>query len=111
MDCPESNQLLDKVRFRLEEAARQVNLAAVNGPRIRDRMEKTWLLQERLSFKDKVSPVGGEAGVAYLGIVMLTCLARLPRSPSWPDCPVWCATCGMARTNDSSRRVYGLPTL
>jgi len=62
MDCPESNQLLDKVRFRLEEAARQVNLAAVNGPRIRDRMEKTWLLQERLSFKDKVSPVGGGGG-------------------------------------------------
>lgn len=108
MDCPESNQLLDKVRFRLEEAARQVNLAAVNGPGIRDRMEKTWLLQERLSFKDKVSPVGV---VAYLGIVMLTCLARLLRSPSWPDCPVRCVTCGMARANDSSRRVYGLSTL
>ncbi|RPA97540.1 hypothetical protein L873DRAFT_1790895 [Choiromyces venosus 120613-1] len=53
MDCPESNQLLDKVRFRLEEAAHQINLAAVNGPKIRDRMEKTWLLQDRLNFKDK----------------------------------------------------------
>ncbi|CAZ80044.1 unnamed protein product [Tuber melanosporum] len=53
MDCPESNQLLDKVRFRLEEAAHQINLAAVNGPKIRDRMEKTWLLQDRLNFKYK----------------------------------------------------------
>ncbi|PUU75562.1 hypothetical protein B9Z19DRAFT_1131105 [Tuber borchii] len=66
MDCPESNQLLDKVRFRLEEAARQVNLAAVNGPKIRDRMEKTWLLQERLSFKGKP-----DCSVRLLGQIVL----------------------------------------
>ncbi|PWW75598.1 Dbl homology domain-containing protein [Tuber magnatum] len=66
MDCPESNQLLDKVRFRLEEAAHQINLAAVNGPKIRDRMEKTWLLQDRLSFKDKP-----DCSVRLLGQIVL----------------------------------------
>lgn len=55
MDCPESNQLLEKVRYRLEETAHQINLATFNGPKIRDRMEKTWLLQDRLGFKEKAS--------------------------------------------------------
>lgn len=54
MDCPDTNRLLEKVRHRLDEAVHQVNVANSDAPKIRERIEKTWLLQDRLDFYEKV---------------------------------------------------------
>lgn len=54
MDCPSTNRLLEKVRYRLEETACQINTAKREAPRTRERIEKTWLLQDRIDFQEKV---------------------------------------------------------
>lgn len=54
MDCPSTNRLLEKVRYRLEETACQINMAKREAPRTRERIEKTWLLQDRIDFQEKV---------------------------------------------------------
>jgi hypothetical protein len=54
IDCPDTNRLLEKVRHRLDEAVHQVNVANSDAPRTRERIEKTWLLQDRLDFHQKV---------------------------------------------------------
>ncbi|KAI5843939.1 hypothetical protein DFP73DRAFT_478694 [Morchella snyderi] len=53
MDCPQTNRLLEKVRYRLEETAYQINTAKREAPRTRERIEKTWLLQDRIDFQEK----------------------------------------------------------
>jgi hypothetical protein len=54
IDCPESNRLLEKVRQRFDETAHQVNRANRDAAKIRERLEKTTILQERLSFPGEV---------------------------------------------------------
>ncbi|KAI9677185.1 MAG: hypothetical protein M1829_002759 [Trizodia sp. TS-e1964] len=52
-DCPESHAQLDKVFSRLRETAREIN-NATGDQKLRDRIEKTWILQDRLVFGDQV---------------------------------------------------------
>ena len=54
IDCPESNTILDRVNHRVKETIYQLDMAKDNSPKVRERLERTWLLQKRLSFKDKV---------------------------------------------------------
>ncbi|KAI5785928.1 hypothetical protein EDC01DRAFT_631836 [Geopyxis carbonaria] len=53
IDCPDTNRLLEKVRHRLDEQVHQVNIANSDFPKARERIEKTWLLQDRLDFNEK----------------------------------------------------------
>jgi hypothetical protein len=46
---------IENVLIRLREATTEIN-RATDDPRMKVTMEKTWLLQDRLSFKDMVSP-------------------------------------------------------
>jgi hypothetical protein len=48
-DGPDSHAVLNKVRYRLRETAREIN-RATNDPKTRERIEKTWLLQDKLVF-------------------------------------------------------------
>ena len=41
--------------FRLRETAREIN-RATDDPQTRSRIEKTWLLQDKLIFSDQVTP-------------------------------------------------------
>lgn len=56
IDCPDTNRLLEKLRYRLDEAIRQVNVAN-SDQNVRERIGKTWLLQDRLVFQEKSLPV------------------------------------------------------
>lgn len=49
-DCPESHAELEKVLYRLQETTREIN-RATDDPDTRSRIEKTWLLQDRLVFR------------------------------------------------------------
>ncbi|KAL7273431.1 hypothetical protein RUND412_003721 [Rhizina undulata] len=66
IDCPESNRLLAKVRAKLDETAQQINGANRQALKIRDRMEKTSRLQDRLVFRAKP-----DFEMRYLGYVVL----------------------------------------
>lgn len=79
MDCPQTNRLLEKVRYRLEETAYQINTAKREAPRTRERIEKTWLLQDRIDFQEKVIPLFHTIDIFILSISesCLTSLAML----------------------------------
>ncbi|KAI9771123.1 MAG: hypothetical protein M1840_002474 [Geoglossum simile] len=68
-DCPESHRELEKVLYRLRETTREIN-RATDDPRTRDRIEKTWLLQDRLTFKEQPEPSPAVA-LRLLGHVLL----------------------------------------
>lgn len=68
MDCPQTNRLLEKVRYRLEETAYQINTAKREAPRTRERIEKTWLLQDRIDFQEKVIPLLHIIDISMLSI-------------------------------------------
>ncbi|KAI9806399.1 MAG: hypothetical protein M1833_003586 [Piccolia ochrophora] len=51
-DCPESHIELEKVLYRLRETTFEINRATSN-PEVQARIEKTWLLQDRLIYKDE----------------------------------------------------------
>ncbi|KAF1988659.1 hypothetical protein K402DRAFT_402830 [Aulographum hederae CBS 113979] len=55
IDDPVSHEELQKVRYRLNEVASQINQATDN-PEIRRLIETTWLLQDRLIFDDQDVP-------------------------------------------------------
>ncbi|KAI9846628.1 MAG: hypothetical protein M1838_001227 [Thelocarpon superellum] len=55
-DCPEAHADIQKVLFRLRETVREIN-RATDDPKIRKKIEKTWLLQDKLIFPDKVRAV------------------------------------------------------
>lgn len=52
-DCPESHAELEKVLYRLREVTAEIN-KATHDSQTRDRIEKTWLLQDRLIFPNQV---------------------------------------------------------
>jgi hypothetical protein len=52
-DCPDSHMAIEDVLIRFREATSGINRAA-NDPRMKATMEKSWLLQDRLIFPDKV---------------------------------------------------------
>ncbi|KAH0542149.1 hypothetical protein FGG08_003449 [Glutinoglossum americanum] len=68
-DCPESHRELEKVLYRLRETTREIN-RATDDPRMRDRIEKTWLLQDRLTFKEQPEPSPAVA-LRLLGHILL----------------------------------------
>ncbi|KAF8243783.1 hypothetical protein K440DRAFT_636790 [Wilcoxina mikolae CBS 423.85] len=72
IDCPDTNRLLEKVRHRLDEAVHQVNVANSDAPKIRERIEKTWLLQDRLDFHEKSLPVRLLGHVILCGTLHVT---------------------------------------
>ncbi|KAA8894399.1 hypothetical protein FN846DRAFT_416655 [Sphaerosporella brunnea] len=72
IDCPDTNRLLEKVRHRLDEAVHQVNVANSDAPRMRERIEKTWLLQDRLDFHEKSLPVRLLGHVILCGTLHVT---------------------------------------
>ncbi|KAI9705989.1 MAG: hypothetical protein M1836_005395 [Candelina mexicana] len=51
-DCPESHAELEKVLHRLRETAREIN-KATDDPAARVKIERTWLLQDRLIVQDQ----------------------------------------------------------
>ncbi|KAI9824694.1 MAG: hypothetical protein M1826_007272 [Phylliscum demangeonii] len=51
-DCPESHAELEKVWYRLREVTAEIN-QATHDPQTRDRIEKTWLLQDKILFPDQ----------------------------------------------------------
>ncbi|KAI9892962.1 MAG: hypothetical protein M1814_000846 [Vezdaea aestivalis] len=53
-DCPESHAELEKVLYRLRETVREIN-RATDDPVTRNRIERTWLLQDKLTFPEQVS--------------------------------------------------------
>ena len=59
IDCPESNVILSRVNSRIRDTIFQLDMAKDNSPRVRERLERTWLLQKRLSFKDRVCMILG----------------------------------------------------
>ena len=54
MDGADSNQEVEKVLYRLRETAMEIN-KATNDKNIRNRIQRTWRLQDLLSFQDLVS--------------------------------------------------------
>ncbi|KFY50220.1 hypothetical protein V496_09523 [Pseudogymnoascus sp. VKM F-4515 (FW-2607)] len=54
-DCPESHMEIEKVLVRLREMTSEIN-KATEDPLMKATMEKTWLLQDRLSIPDQVDP-------------------------------------------------------
>ena len=51
VDCPDSYLELDKVLNRMRETTREIN-RATDDQGARDRIQRTWLLQDRLTFPD-----------------------------------------------------------
>ena len=54
IDCPESHAELEKVSYRLRELANRIN-RLTNDECTRDRIQRSWRLQDLLSFPDDVS--------------------------------------------------------
>lgn len=52
-DSPEAHTELEKVLFRLREVTAEIN-KATHDPFTRNRIEKTWLLQDKLVFPNEV---------------------------------------------------------
>lgn len=52
-DCPDSHMVIEDVLIRMRETTTEINRAS-NDSQMKDTMEKTWLLQDRLFFSDKV---------------------------------------------------------
>ena len=53
IDCPESHGQVEKVLFRLRETAMEIN-KATNDEDARDRIQRSWHLQDLLGFPDRV---------------------------------------------------------
>jgi len=107
IDCPDTNRLLEKVRHRLDEAVHQVNVANSDAPKVRERIEKTWLLQDRLDFQQKVRDLG------TWGRTELTAGNNTVASGSFvgPCHPVWNSARYMAEQyqgEPASYRIHGL---
>ncbi|KAL7820389.1 Dbl homology domain-containing protein [Trichoderma aethiopicum] len=51
-DCPNSHMEIESTLTRLREATTEINRAS-NDDQIRDTLEKTWILQDRLAFPDR----------------------------------------------------------
>ncbi|KAF8457305.1 hypothetical protein BGX38DRAFT_845034 [Terfezia claveryi] len=66
VDCPKSNAILDRVNFRVRNAVYQLDMAKENSPKVRERLERNWLLQKRLGFKDKLGPQPIQLGQVVL---------------------------------------------
>jgi hypothetical protein len=52
-DCPDSHMAIEDVLIRLREATAEIN-RATDDPRMKVTVEKSWLLQDRIIFPDKV---------------------------------------------------------
>lgn len=52
-DCPDSHMVIEDVLIRLRETITEIN-RATDDSGMKATMEKTWLLQDRLLFPDKV---------------------------------------------------------
>jgi len=52
-DCPDSHLAIDNVLLRIREATTEIN-RATDDPRMKATMEKSWVLQDRLIFPDRV---------------------------------------------------------
>ncbi|KAI9870394.1 MAG: hypothetical protein M1830_004299 [Pleopsidium flavum] len=67
IDCPESHSQIEKVLCRLRETTKEIN-KATDDPRTRDRIQKTWLLQDRFGLQDESLPM---LALRQLGHVLL----------------------------------------
>ena len=54
IDCPESHAVIEKVLYRLRETATEIN-KATNDQQTRDRIQRSWYLQDLLVFSSQVS--------------------------------------------------------
>jgi hypothetical protein len=52
-DCPDSHMEIENVLIRLREATNEIN-RATEDPRMKVLMEKSWILQDRLVFANRV---------------------------------------------------------
>jgi hypothetical protein len=52
-DCPSSHMEIEDVLVKLREATTEIN-RAIDDPRMKATMERSWLLQDRLVFPSKV---------------------------------------------------------
>lgn len=57
IDCPESHGEVEKVLFRLRETAMEIN-QATNDQDARERIQRSWHLQDILGFPDPVGAPG-----------------------------------------------------
>lgn len=53
IDCPESHSQIEKVLCRLRETTKEIN-KATDDPKTRDRIQTTWLLQDRFNLQGEV---------------------------------------------------------
>ncbi|CAG8976616.1 hypothetical protein HYALB_00002132 [Hymenoscyphus albidus] len=69
VDCPDSHGVIENVLVRLREATTEIN-RATDDPRMKVIMEKSWLLQDRLSFPEMPEALSKSA-IRSLGRVHL----------------------------------------
>ncbi|KAI0890048.1 Dbl homology domain-containing protein [Annulohypoxylon maeteangense] len=69
-DCPSSHMDIDKVLIRLREATAGIN-RATDDPRLKDRMERTWLIQDRLIFPNQKMDPASRSVIRSFGQVRL----------------------------------------
>ncbi|KAI1459067.1 Dbl homology domain-containing protein [Annulohypoxylon moriforme] len=70
-DCPSSHIEIEKVLIRLREATSGIN-RATDDPRLKDTMERTWLVQDRLIFPNQQkTDAASRTAIRSLGLVRL----------------------------------------
>lgn len=69
-DCPSSHADIENVLARLREATAEIN-RATDDPSVKATMEKTWLLQDRLTFPDKCLDGAIRTTIRSLGQIQL----------------------------------------
>ncbi|KAK8056984.1 hypothetical protein PG993_002211 [Apiospora rasikravindrae] len=69
-DCPNSHAQIENVLVRLREATAEIN-RATDDPSVKVTVEKTWLLQDRLTFPDQSFDTNTKANVRLLGQIQL----------------------------------------
>ncbi|TVY45114.1 hypothetical protein LOCC1_G002604 [Lachnellula occidentalis] len=66
-DCPDSHLAIDNVLVRIREATTEIN-RATDDPRMKATMEKSWILQDRLIFPDRLAQPDTRSKIAIRGL-------------------------------------------
>ncbi|OTB06666.1 hypothetical protein M426DRAFT_9444 [Hypoxylon sp. CI-4A] len=69
-DCPSSHMEIENVLIRLREATAEIN-RATDDPRMKNTMEQTWLLQDRLIFPNQKLDAASKTTIRSFGQVRL----------------------------------------
>jgi hypothetical protein len=94
-DCPNSHMEVESALMRLREATAEIN-CATNDARMKATLEKTWLLQDRLAFPNRVCLSREFRWVMSNDYDCYSNLTRLPRIVSGPLVTSGCAVLSMS---------------